>query len=403
MKTLIRSIFITSLIVSVASCSDDDVNGATGSSAGGTKVALTDTQISLFDVNSDLSISLESNEGVSITGVEVFDGTGATKQGDATVSGNTATFNSSALTQTAGAFAFPTDEEGVTSPTGSIDIEMVYAISGGNLSSASANGTLDVVNAISFTQEVPALKFNDTATSNVLKYETFTLREDIIDEISVTRRLNKTGAEVPLTGFEIEKDSINFADAAEYAGFAKGDTLNYTFVVRSGVLTDTIKTSVRIVPQPFGGGASGTISSDITRNKLDLSTGGTFIDGDDKGDLVFEAPQGIKATDDTTPNVQFVLLGVTGADEYGKYNDVEQAKIDFDGGAQLTTAQLLKDQIYVYKLTRDIGTEDDPRVVDVYGTFLVGDITVTNPPSTGDLTDIVLLSKENYIAVQPAP
>ncbi|WP_271765356.1 hypothetical protein [Aquimarina algiphila] len=381
MKTLIRSIFFTALIISAASCSDDEDPGATGVSSGATAI-LTDSQISVFDVSKDLAIEITGDAQVS--GIEVFNG--STKIADATVSGNGATFNSSSL----GALG-----------SGSIGLDFVLSIAGGNFPSTVSAQTINVSKVISLTDEVSSIKIKDTASTNLIKYVTSTAGATI-DDIVVTWRNGKAGMETDIsTGFDTDEGTIDLKDRdyiTDY-GLTKGDTLIYSFSVSSGALTDKVEATIAIVPQPFNDESSGNLANNTTSNQLDLLTGTSFIDDAFSGDIDFVGPQGFGAINNTVDmenyavDIAFVKLTDTGAAFYADYNDVEQAKVDFDAGVSATTIQVAKDDIIVYKIVRNTGTTAMPVLKDFYGSILVGDITIVN----GMAVDMDLSSKENSI------
>ncbi|WP_438425200.1 hypothetical protein [Aquimarina macrocephali] len=393
MKTLSKIILITLFIISMISCSNDD-QGVTGVSAG-VAVKLVDTEITIFDINKDLKIDLNSFTNAKVTNLDVFKGT--TKIADAVISDNAATFNSSSLLP----FVFPSEEEGKTVSSGSFDLDLVYDISGGNIPSAITAEKLSVTKAINLTDKVSSIKFKDSASTNLITYVTSTAGAKI-DDIVVTWRKGEMGTETDIsTGFNIDKGTIDLKnkDYITY-GFTKGDLLIYSFTVSSGVLTDKVEAKIEIIPQPFKSGVSGNLGNDLTKNQINLLTGSTSKDDTFTGDIDFVGPQGFGAINNTvngenyTVDIQFVKLGDTGASFYDKYNDVEQAKADFDAGTPSTSSQVVKDEIYAYKIVRNIGTTNAPVLKNYYGAILVGDITVIN---AGTNVDIALSFKENSI------
>lgn len=393
MKTLTKNILITLFTISMISCSGDDNRGATGVSVGVT-AKLVDTQITTFDINKDLKIDLSSNINAQVTKLDVFKG--ATKIADAVISGNTATFNSSSLLP----FVFPGEDEGETVSSGSFDLDLAYDISGGNISSAITAQKLSVTKVINLTDKISSIKFKDSASTNLITYVTSTAGAKI-DDIVVTWRKGETGTETDISaGFNIDKGTIDLKskDYITY-GLTKGDILIYSFTVSSGVLTDKVKTKIEIIPQPFKDGASGNLGNDLTKNQIDLLTGSTSKD-DAFGDIDFVGLQGLGAINNTVNgenyivDIQFVKLGDAGVSFYDKYNDVEQAKVDFDTGTPSISVQVIKDEIYVYKIVRNIGTTNTPILKNYYGAILVGDITVIN---AGTNVDIALSFKENSV------
>lgn len=394
MKTLTRNILITIFIISILSCSSDDDRGVTGVSAG-IAVKLVDTEITVFDINKDLKIDINSFTNAQVTNLDVYKG--EAKIADAVISGNTATFNSSSLLP----FVFPSEEEGETVSSGNFDLDLVYDISGGNIPSAITAQKLSVAKVINLTDKVSSIKFKDSSSTNLIKYVTSTAGAKI-DDIVVTWRKGETGTETDIsTGFSIDKGTIDLKNKEYIAyGLTKGDVLIYSFTVSSGALTDKVEAKIEIVPQPFNGGVSGNLNSDLSKNQISLLTGSNSIDDAFAGDIHFVGPQGFGAINNTVGgdnyvvDIQFVKLAITGADDYKEYNDVEQAKADFDAGTPSTSVQVMKDEIYVYKIVRNIGTKDAPILKNHYGAILVGDITVIN---AGTNVDIALIFKENSI------
>src|SRR5690606_6961407 len=100
---------------------------------------LVNNSISLFDRNSDLSIRLFTADGVTVESVEIIQG-GAVI-GNATVSGETATFNSSIL----GDFTFP-NANGVDQRTGTYPIRVRATLSNGRI--AEQPFTITVANSL---------------------------------------------------------------------------------------------------------------------------------------------------------------------------------------------------------------------------------------------------------------
>ncbi|WP_159090623.1 hypothetical protein [Aquimarina aquimarini] len=402
MKTLIKSIFATSLILSMVSCADDEDPGATGTTVGAT-VRLAETEISTFDINEELTLNLTGDAQITTISI-VKKGQNHPDDnapfssdesiGNATVSGDVATFNTSSLLP----FVFPGKTDGTTASSGSFPLDFLYE--GGSISPAVAEQILTVNKVINITEEVSAIKHKDTASDNIIKYVAKTAGATI-DGITVTWKNGSAGAETDISSeFAIASGEIDLKDRAyinDY-GLAVGDTLIYTFTVTSGTLSDTAEVVIPIDPQPHNAAVGGTISNDLTTNQLSLLTGETSIDDAPSGDIEFDGTQGFKAIANTgyTVDIQFVKLAapITGAAAYDAYNDVEQTKADFDAGAAVTTAQVVKDEIYVYKLVRNIGTEASPVLKDIYGVILVGDVTLVNG---GTATSIALSAKENSI------
>ncbi len=410
MKTLIKSIFVASIIVSAYSCSDDDeVSGATGTRAGAT-VRLADSEITIFDVNKELTLNLSGEDQISSIsiikeGQDFEDGETFSEDesiGSATVSGEVATFNSSTLMP----FIFPGKEEGDTKSTGSFDLDITYE--GATISPAVVRQTITVGNVVAVTQEVASVIVNDTMTSTI-KFNAATAGATINNFVVTVSDQDGVLLDDISNEFELDNnavsDSIVITRGTYITDYAqtKGDTLTYSFTASSGALSQTVETKVAIVPQPLGEPTDGSFKNDDTENQFNLLTGETSIDDAFSGDIDFVGAQGFGAISNTvdgetyTVDIQFVKLSITGEEDYLDYNDVEQAKVDFDAGAASSSVQVQNGDIYVYKVVRNVGTEEDPVVLkDFYGAILVGDVVVTNAgPNAG--IEINLLARESSI------
>ncbi len=409
MKTLIKSIFVASILVSAYSCSDDDeAPGATGTTAGAT-VRLADSEITIFDVNKELTLNLSGEDQISSIsiikeGQDFEDGETFSEDesiGSATVSGEVATFNSSALLP----FTFPGKEEGDTKSTGSFDLDITYE--GATISPAVVRQTIAVGNVVAVTQEVASVIVNDTMTSTI-KFNAATAGATINNFVVTVSDQDGVLLDDISNEFELDdnavSDSIVITRGTYITDYAqtKGDTLTYSFTASSGALSQTVETKVAIVPQPLGEATDGSLKNADTENQFNLLTGATSIDDAFSGDIDFVGAQGFGAINNTvdgetyTVDIQFVKLSITGEEDYLDYNDVEQAKVDFDAGAASSSVQVQNGDIYVYKVVRNVGTEEDPVLKDFYGAILVGDVVVTNAGPNADI-EISLSARESSI------
>ncbi|MBP2830955.1 hypothetical protein J8281_02045 [Aquimarina sp. U1-2] len=411
MKTLIKSIFIASIIITTHSCSDDDeAIGATGSTAGAT-IRIEDSEITALDANSDLTLNLSGNNqitSISIVkeGQEFEDGDTFSEDeniGTATISGDVATFSASTLLP----FVFPGKEEGDTKSTGSFDLDITYE--GGEISPAFVRQTVTVRNVTQVSQEVKSVIVKDTATS-AIKFGASTGVAPIDSFVVTVRDQNGTQLADISDQFEISNNRVNDSIVIERETYiteynkSKGDTLIYSFTATSGTLSQTTETKVAIVPQPLGEIVEGVFAKDTTRNQLNLLTGETSIKDAFSGDIEFVGPQGFEAISNTnddgqtyTTDIEFVELSINGAKAFEAYNDVEQAKEDFDAGTAVSSVQVQNGDIYVYKITRNVGTAEEPVDKVFYGAILVNEVTITNPSAADPGVEFDILVRESSI------
>ncbi|MEW7279926.1 hypothetical protein ABW636_15135 [Aquimarina sp. 2201CG1-2-11] len=375
MKAFLNPLYIV-LVVSLlfaSSCSDDDEIGAEGTTIPA-PVFLIDDNISIFDSNIDLTLGITNSSDSQTTGIEIYRSGSSDKIADATINGETATFSSSSLG---------------TLETGSINLDIVSTFSGGNFAKASFTETIDVTSVISLTSEVESVQNGDTSDGNVISYETTTAGTNI-DDITVTWKNGEMGAETDIsTGFASDKGSIDLKNL-EYAtyGFVPGDTLIYTFTVTSGTLSEAVESKTAILPQMFNDVINGVIGNVEGKEKLNLSTGvneESDISMDLGGPPFFEAEDMV--------DISFVQLGITGADSFEEYDDLEQAKVDFDAGSSSTSVSATPDDIYVYKIVRDV----DGTPVDHYGVILIGEVTFKFSSSGPPAVEIPISAKENKL------
>ncbi len=375
MKAFLNPLYIV-LVVSLlfaSSCSDDDEIGAEGTTIPA-PVFLIDDNISIFDSNIDLTLGITNTSDVQTTGIEIYRSGSSDKIADATISGETATFSSSSL----GALE-----------AGSINLDIVSTFSGGNFAKASFTETIDVTSVISLTSEVESVQNGDTTDGNVISYETSTAGTGI-DDITVTWKNGEMGAETDIsTGFATDKGSIDLKDLDYITyGFVPGDILIYTFTVTSGTLSESIESKTTILPQMFKDVVNGAIGNVEGKEKLNLVTGANEVSDismDVGGPPFFEAEDMV--------DISFVQLGITGADSFEEYDDLEQAKVDFDAGSPSTSVSVNPDGIYVYKIVRD----EDGNSVDYYGVILIREVIFKFSSSGPPEVEIQISAKENKL------
>ena len=375
MKAFLNPLYIV-LVVSLffaSSCSDDDEIGAEGTTIPA-PVFLIDDNISIFDSNINLTLGINNTSEVQTTNIEVYRSGSSEKIADATINGETATFSSSSLG---------------TLEAGSINLDFVSTFSGGSLSNASFTETINITPVISLASEIASVQNKDTSEGNVISYETTTIGTDI-DNITVTWKNGEMGAETDIsTGFATDKGSIDLKDLDYITyGFVPGDILIYTFTVTSGTLSESVESKTTILPQMFKDVVSGVIGNTTDKAKLNLVTGvneESDISIDVGGPPVFEAEDMV--------DISFIQLGITGADSFDAYDDLEQAKVDFDAGSPSTSVSTTPDDIYVYKIVRD----EDGSSVDYYGVILIGEVTFKFSSSGPPAVEIPISAKENKL------
>ncbi len=369
MKKYFKSLSLVILIaVGFSSCETDD-NSLDPTELGG-YVHLTDRTISLFDTNADLNLNLLTNSGVTVEAIEIHrDSFSGTVIANAAVSGETASFNSSAL----GEFVF-IDDEDVAHPTGSFPLFISTTLSNGN--TAGDPATINVVDAISFDEDPGSVKFMDSTTT-ILSYTTFT-HSATIDDVTLFWKKNKAGtyAESDLE-LDLEGDEINLAEIDYDALDAKvNDTIYYKFVATSGALSQEIETNVAILPQSFGAVSDATLSSAAGMNEYDLGTGEYAIEGE-TGEMSFKAPSGFDL------GVDFVKVtvpqGMT-AEEYFDESDLMVAEAAYDAGTKVSSVgNVSNGDVYIYKITRTITDEDEVEADFVfYGIIKIDNTIVVN-------------------------
>lgn len=198
---------------------------------------LVDTRISQFDTNSDLDINLFTAEGVTVESVEVIhDGAVI---GTATVSGETATFNSSIL----GDF-----ESGDTFP-----IRLRATLSNGNI--AEQPFTITVADSLTSSannpEEAPLSELSDTEVS----FSTFTVGAAIDNrEMHLRRGAQGTYMDAGVDEFNCTAAgacTVSLGDT-NYEGLnlAVNDTLYYRFTAGSGELSQTAEDYIVVVDEP---------------------------------------------------------------------------------------------------------------------------------------------------------
>ncbi len=346
MKNKIKYLALLFLVIAIYSCDDDD--GKIEYYDLGANAIMEDTEISRLDQDVDLSIDLITVDGVSVNSIEVYEDD--VKITDAIISDSKATFNSSVLLP----FLFDDGDGNITEPTGAFDLSMLSALSNGKF--IDNDFSIDVVNAITMDDELESVKYLDTTTQEI-SYSTFTAYATI-DEVIVKWKKNKAGTYVEDTNKTLStvRDTIGL-DELDYIndyGLAINDTLYYKFIAKSGVLTDEAITSIAILTQDMNTSVSADLSSstDDDMNIYNFETGNR-----EDAEIEYDS-NGFKISGSTA--LSFVKFSPTSVDEYFAAGDLFDAEMDFNAGSQQTSFSSVNvDDIFVYKITRDILQEDD--------------------------------------------
>jgi len=362
MKKHFKSISLCILVaVGFSSCTTDD-NSLDPTNLGG-YVQLTDRTISVFDTNANLNLNLLAASGVTVDAVEILQ-EGAVIA-NAVVSGETASFNSSAL----GDFVF-IDDDDVAHPTGSFPLFISSSLSNGN--NAGDPATISVVDAISFDDEPGSVKFMDSTTT-ILSYTTFT-HSATIDDVTLSWKKNKAGTYADSNmALDVEGDEINLGDI-DYDAFdaEANDTLYYKFVATSGALSQEIVAKIAILPQSFGAATNATLSPDAGMNEYNLGSGEYAIAGE-TGEMSFIDPSGFELAVDFVEAT--VPTGMT-AEEYFNDTDLMVAEAAYNAGTKSTSNDNVSDgDVYIYKITRQNEDEED---LVYYGIIKIDNTIVVN-------------------------
>lgn len=341
MKKYLNLSWCLLLVLGLASCDTEDDYLETKNIGG--YATLSDRSITVFDINEDLTIDFFTAEGVTPQSVEILQG--GEVIGSGTVSGETATFNTSVF--------------GNLEP-GSYPIRIRTTYSNGNVSEDSFS--VSVGNAIALGDN-PAETNMDDLASVELSYEVSTFGanvDDVMLEVkegsegtyqNTTLDLSTEGADVPLSS--IDFDALGIDLQVE-------DTLFYRFTATSGSLTDSASSSLAITPKAFTTSGSGTLSSDAELSDLEFDlqyldpTGFQVVSG---SDLDF-----VKVSDDYFENVN---------------EGVISAREAYQAGVPTTsTVNVESGDVFVYRATRTIENEDGTtEEVTVYGIIKISNVT----------------------------
>ena len=356
-------IFFILPICVLISCNEDE--GEIDYADLGANIVLNTSSISNLDENHTMEFSIITADDVIVTDIAVTKGANTV---NANVSAETATFNSSLLGTLSG-----NEEDG-------IDISAVSTLSNGKPYSKDFN--IAITKALSLEKGLDAIIY-DTAVEDTLIFEAST-KSAVIDNISLEWKKGKEGTYAPTmplgSPLNVNGDEIifaNFTDASYGYNLAVKDTLYYRFIAASGTLTDSLETYMPIVSQTFESSNKVTLSSDLTKNKLNLGTATFYTDSNtDDGEIKFKSPTGFEK--EGTTDINFVKVGdLSGESEY--YNTIDKlfaekdlliAQRLYDAGTKETeVTDATNGDLYIYKITRDV-TE--------YGMIKIGDVVSTN-------------------------
>lgn len=220
------------LALGFVSCNiDDEITIEQRGDIGG-YAYLMDNSVSVFDTNEDLTIKIFNAEGVTAQSVDILqDGEVI---GSGTVSGETATFNTSIL----GALE-----------TGSYPVRIRTTYSNGKTSEDAF--TVSVDHAI-FLGENPTEATMDSISSVELSYEVSTFGANV-DDVTLSVKegsessYQATGLDLPTSEGTVEISEIDLAGLG--INLAVNDTLYYQFTATSGALSDSAESHVAIVPK----------------------------------------------------------------------------------------------------------------------------------------------------------
>lgn len=366
MKTYFKYISLCLVLaIGFASCESDDGYREDPVDLEG-YAYLSNRSISRFDRNSDLSIKLQTAEGVTAETVEILQG--GEVIGTATVSGETASFNTSIL----GNFVF-TDEDGVVHETGSYPIRIRTTYSNGNVSEDPF--TVSVGKAISLDSDNPTTTTMDSLSNVSLSYEVSTFSATV-DNVSLMLKKNTDGTYIE-SGVDLstEEGTVVLSETNyEDLDLQINDTLFYKFTATSGTLTDEVVSRVVITPKAFTNSNSVTLSDDMSMNELNLATGEMFAEGSEEGEIRFLEPTGFEVINDA--DIEFVMVD----EEFFDDADVLSAAAEFALGTPVTSVTDLENgDVLVYRVTREVEDEDgNTETLTYYGVMRIGNVTVVN-------------------------
>lgn len=231
MKQILKYIsFSLVLALGFSSCETDEFDSLDDVRDLGGYAHLTTPRISQFDTNSDLTIDLFTASGVSVETVEIVrDGSVI---GTATVSGETATFNSSILGDIA---------------AGTYPVRIRATLSNGNV--AEQPFTITAVNSLTIDGDNPEEATLTGIDTLEVGYDLYNLAATV-DNVDLHLKNGSEGTYVD-SGVENVDGSVVLGDTNyQTLNLAVNDTLYYQFTATSGELNQSAESYIVIVEEP---------------------------------------------------------------------------------------------------------------------------------------------------------
>ncbi|MDG2314414.1 MAG: hypothetical protein P8L72_03400 [Flavobacteriaceae bacterium] len=255
---------------------------------------------------------------------------------------------------------------------------------------------VSILSVLGIKKALGAITYN-SSVEDTLAFET-TTNSATVNSVTLDWKKNKAGTYAKTSprggALEVEGDEIRFVnvDNTTYGyGLKIKDTLYYRFIATNGALKDTLIVTLPVNSQVIEAYKTTSVYSDILKNKLNLNTNTHYADSDvdGKGEIVFkDATSGFEK--EGTTAIDFVKVGslsseedhVNTSDKFYKEKDLLAIMRVYDAGTKTTSVDNpIKDDLYVYKITRDSKT--------TYGLIKIGDIeTVTVNSNTSTILNI---------------
>ena len=340
----------------------------------GVNILLTTSEISKFDVSHGVDLKIISHPDVSVSKINVESGD---SKADATLADNTASFNSSIFG----------DLEGKESIDFTIDATLsngkpyrkTFEVSIGNVL-----GISKALNELTYNSSIEdTLAFKTTTNSATINSVTLDWKKNNAGTYAAT---NPTGEALNVEGDEIY--FINVDNTTYDYDLNIKDTLYYRFIATSGTLKDTLEVMMPVKSQVFEAYKTSSVYSDVLKNKLNLSTGSYYADNDieGKGEIVFKAATSGFEKEGST-EIDFVKVGdltselehVNTTTKFYMEKDLLAIMRVYDAGTKITSVDNpIKDDLYVYKITRDAKI--------TYGIIKIGSITTVTVDTKTSIT-----------------
>lgn len=227
------------------------------------------------------------------------------------------------------------------------------------------------------------LAFKTTTNSATINSVTLDWKKNNAGTYAAT---NPTGEALNVEGDEIY--FINVDNTTYDYDLNIKDTLYYRFIATSGTLKDTLEVMMPVKSQVFEAYKTSSVYSDVLKNKLNLSTGSYYADNDSegKGEIVFKAATSGFEKEGST-EIDFVKVGdltselehVNTTTKFYMEKDLLAIMRVYDAGTKITSVDNpIKDDLYVYKITRDAKI--------TYGIIKIGSITTVTVDTKTSIT-----------------